>query len=160
MFKNLTWCAPATMALVSVAVAPQASASTFDEQSIRGTFALFVEGRVAPGNAFDLVEGTPLFAVATVQFDGFGRCNSKDRIVVRGQDLPEGDPLILRTASACEYSVEPDGFGTFAVTFEEPEPTVTTTTFIIVNPDEIRFIANNPDLGIYGGGVLRRQSYR
>jgi hypothetical protein len=144
--------------LAALMLAPPAAATDFSAQSIRGTFTLFVEGRAAPGNLFDLVEGTPLFAIATVTFDGFGNCQSKDRIVARGRDLPEGPPLILREASACTYSVQRDGFGTFAVTFDEPVPTVTTTTFIITNRNEIQFIANNPDLGIYGGGVLKRQS--
>jgi hypothetical protein len=141
--------------LAAVTSAPPAAATGFSDQSIRGTFTLFVEGRAAPRNLLDLVEGTPLFAVATVTFDGHGNCRSADRIVIRGRDLPEGPPLLLRVASACTYSVQPDGFGTFAVTFDE---TVTTTTFIITNRNEIHFIANNPELGIYGGGVLKRQS--
>jgi hypothetical protein len=158
VFRKTWICALVASSLAALAAAFPAGATDFGNQSIRGTFTLFVEGRAAPGNLFDLVEGTPLYAIATVSFDGAGNCQSKDRIVARGRDLPEGPPLVLRVASACTYSVEPDGFGTFAVTFDEPVPTVTTTTFIITNRNEIQFIANNPELGIYGGGVLRRQS--
>lgn len=161
MFRQFSRSATVAATLTALILAPQASAQNFSEKTIRGTFSLFVEGRTALENELLLPEGTPLFAVATVTFDGFGNCESKDRIVAGGADVPNpdpADPLVLREASACTYSVQPDGFGTFAVTFDEPEPTTTTTTFIITNRSEIQFIANNPVLGIYGGGVLKRQT--
>lgn len=158
MFRQFTHSAAVAAALTLLMLMPEASAKNFSEKTIRGTFSLFVEGRTAPDNGLGVDEGTALFAVATVTFDGFGNCQSKDRIVINGIDVPDDDPVVLREASACTYSVEPDGFGTFAVTFDEPVLTTTTTTFIITNRNEIQFIANNPELGIYGGGVLKRQT--
>lgn len=154
----------AAVAWGSTALAFPASATEFSERTVRGTFTLSVQGHAAPGNVLGLVEGTPLFAIATVTFDGNGQCSSSDKIVVRGQTIPdlpevsvETSALALRDSSACTYRVEPSGFGTFSVTFDEPVPTTTTTTFVITDRDEIQLIANNTELGIYGLGVLERQ---
>jgi len=102
---------------------------------------------------------TPLFAVATVTFDARGGCESRDRIVIGNQYIPDDNdrnaPVAFREASDCFYAVEPDGTGSFTVTF--PRAGETVATFVIRNRRELIFIANNTELGIYGVGTMKRR---
>jgi len=99
--------------------------------------ALFGEGHAGDDN-LSVPSGTPLFAVATVTFDGRGGCESRDRIVIGNQDIPEEDPNApdgFREATDCIYAVEPDGTGSFTVTFPDAGPTV--AIFVIRNRREL-----------------------
>jgi hypothetical protein len=163
-----------TAALLSVlGLATPAAAQNFDDSSIRGTWALAVDGFVAAGtlnNAglADPSPGTPIFAIGRVIFDGEGGCESDDQLVVGNVATPE-DPRMQRTATQCMYEVQSNGYGFFEVTFENPpdiddpegdDMTTTTARFIIEKKKEISFIADNAELGIFGGGTLVRQSRR
>ena len=135
-----------------------ATAADFSDRTLRGTWALFVEGHSGPTSPPALPSETPLFAVATVTFDGRGGCESRDRIVIANQEIPPGDPIApegFREAVSCSYAVEPDGTGSFTVTFLDAGPTV--ATFVIRNRRELFFIANNTELGVYGGGTMKRR---
>lgn len=126
------------------------AADNFSDRTLRGT--------AGEDNALTVPGDTPLFAVATVTFDGRGGCESRDRIVIDNQDIPDADPNSqdgFREATACTYAVEPDGTGSFTVTFPDAGPTV--ATFVIRNRRELFFIANNTVLGVYGGGTMKRR---
>lgn len=135
-------------------------AKPFNERSIAGIWALSVDGFVS-GQGVLPGAGTPIFAIATVTFDGQGGCESVDQLVVGGARIP-ADPSGVRVASACTYEVSTDGLGFFDVTFPAlpafnlPE-TTTTASFVIRDRKTMHFIAENAELGIYGGGVLERQ---
>jgi len=61
-----------------------------------------------------------------------------DRIVIGNQDIPEEDPNApqgFREATDCIYAVEPDGTGSFTVTFPDAGPTV--AIFVIRNRREL-----------------------
>lgn len=150
--------------LTAVALAPPASAAReFSERSIRGTWALSVEGYTTEGALERLVPtGTPLFAIGRVIFDGAGGCRSDDQLVIGTTAVP-ADPAEQRTATHCRYEVQPDGYGFFVVVFRNLRgngSSATTARFIIESNRSIRFIADNEELGIFGGGVLVRQSPR
>lgn len=148
-------------ALLASVAGPASAAKQFNDRSIRGTWALSIEGFVGQGlinGAF--AEGTPLFAIGRVIFDGRGGCRSDDQIVAADSAIP-ADPSERRVATACTYEVQPDGYGVFFVTFENldgPGETVTTARFIIETARRISVIADNDELGIFGGGTLFRQS--
>ena len=117
-----------------------------------------MEGYAGEDNRLDFPGDTPLFAVATVTFDGNGGCESRDRIVIGNQDIPAADPNSpagFREATECTYAVEPDGTGSFTVIF--PDAGATVATFVIRNRRELFFIANNTELGVYGGGTMKRR---
>jgi len=142
------------------ALAGPVAAQNFDDRSIRGTWALAVEGFVAEGSV--LGPPTELFAIGRVIFDGEGGCESDDQIVVGNVAIPE-DPGDQRVATRCEYEVQPNGYGFFEVTFDNEGgggATVTTARFIIEAKKKLSFIADNEELGIFGGGTLVRQSRR
>ena len=91
-------------------------------------------------------------------FDGRGGCESRDRIVIGNQEIPDAAPNSpggFREAIECTYAVEPDGTGSFTVTF--PQAGQTVATFVIRNRRELFFIANNTELGVYGGGTMKRR---
>jgi len=134
------------------------AADNFSDRTLRGTWALFVQGHSGPATPPALPSETPLFAIATVTFDGAGGCESRDRIVIGNQDIPDADPNSpdgFREATDCTYAVEPDGTGSFTVTFQDAGPTV--ATFVIRNRRELFFIASNTVLGVYGGGTMKRR---
>ena len=158
----------ALVALLGVASAGQAAvAAPFSERTIRGTWTLFVQGFVsAPEGLGPFPAGTPLVAIATVTFDGRGGCRSIDQLVVGGVRIP-ADPEEFRDTGedGCTYVVNPDGTGFFQVTFpaqqvddgaEIPEST-TTASFVIQNRSRMHFIADNTEIGIFGGGEMQRQ---
>lgn len=160
---RLHLCAAASILTALVVSAPASADREFDERSIRGTWALSVEGYVAEGLINQLFEqGTPLFAIARVIFDGEGGCRSDDQLVIGDTAIP-ADPRERRIAIACTYEVQPDGYGFFDVTFENEGgggSTVTTARFIIEDRERMSFIADNDELGIFGGGTLVRQTRR
>lgn len=155
----------AAAALTVLASTSAASAKEFNLRSIKGTWALSVDGFAAE-NATAFAPRTPLFAIGRVIFRGDGTCESDDQVVAGGfvvLDDPanQDDPTARRVATLCEYEVQPDGYGVFFVTFKNPDgqgTTVTTARFIIETPKRISFIADNAALGIYGGGTMVRQS--
>ena len=63
----------------------------FSDRTLRGTWALFVQGHSGPATPPALPSETPLFAIATVTFDGAGGCESRDRIVIGNRDVPNDD---------------------------------------------------------------------
>jgi hypothetical protein len=126
----------------------------FDDKFLRGTWTLFVRGYVVQGASE--FPGTDLVAVATVTFDGRGGCESKDQIVVGGQFVPSRSEFrSTEEGGSCTYGVQADGTGFFDVTF--PQSPVTNVTFVVVDRDRLKFIANNEGLGIFGGGDMERQ---
>lgn len=79
------------------------------------------------------------------------------------------EPSSRRVALSCVYQVEPDGYGSFTVEFENlngsgdqenGNSTFTTARFIIEDQENISLIADNDELGIFGGGTLVRQTRR
>lgn len=130
------------------------AAGRFDNRTLKGVWSLFVQGHVTDTSPFT---GTDLVAVATIWFDGHGRCQSKDQIVVDGVFVP-GRNTFRNTrdpGGECIYAVNPDGTGFFNVTF--PGAPVTNVTFVITDRSRVHFVASNGGLGIFGGGVIERQ---
>ena len=156
----------ASMAGAVIMTTPASAGREFNERSIKGTWVLSIEGFVAEGSINPLAPaGTPLFAIARVIFDGEGGCRSDDQLVVGDQAVPPiaEDPLDSsdrRSALSCVYQVEPDGYGSFTVEYPDlaDGTTFTTARFIVVDQTQINVIASNDVFGIFGGGVLTRQS--
>lgn len=159
------WTAAAAAALLGVVAAGQpAEAAGFSQRTLKGVWTLFVAGFVSEDTRLPFPGGTPLFAVATVTFDGRGRCSSIDQLVVGGVRIP-AEPDRFRRSSDCSYTVSRDGTGFFRVTFPaqaapggEIPASTTTASFVIQNRGRLHFIADNAGLGIHGGGEMQRQA--
>ena len=128
------------------------------DQLIKGTWAMFLRGNTATVNSNGVPVGTPVVAIATVTFDGQGGCSSVDQIILDGAFIPERDAFrsTEEPGGACSYEVDPSGYGFFDVTF--PAAGETNVTFVLTDRHELHFITTNPTLGIFGGGVMRRQN--
>jgi hypothetical protein len=152
----------ATVGVLAVGASNSAQGEPKDK-TIRGTWALAVSG-FTDGTGTDstgalVPAGVPLYAIATVTFDGKGGCSSKDQIVLGGTYIPSRfgfrstDP-----GGSCTYQVNADGTGYFDVEF--PGAGTTTVTFVLSDKESLRFIAQNSTLGIFGGGEMKRQDGR
>ncbi len=131
---------------------------TSAQNSIAGTWALFVQGSTSAGGPAPA--GTPLAAIATVTFADDGTCSSTDQLVVGGAFVPARDGFrSTDNGGSCNYSLNDDGTGQFSVTFPAlgniPEAP-TEVTFVRDSNNTLNFIAANSGVGIFGGGEMRR----
>jgi hypothetical protein len=131
----------AAIAVLSVAAFAVQAAETFNNESVRGTWAF------SGGLAVTHVGGvtTHLVGLGSVSFDGQGGCQVKSLVNQNGTVV---GPLV---STHCSYQVQLDGFGSSTAYYSDPAaPPSATVAFVIADRGrELRFINTDALVGSF-----------
>lgn len=140
--RNGSGCVARVVLLGFAVMATAASARTFGERDIKGTWVLTAEGAM-------LGTAMPLALLGVVEFDQGGQCRMNGTINAGGLSWSA-------VAAACGFQLQSNGSGSLIVKLP-PGPVVMSAiplSFVVIDEHEIRTMATD---SVSLSGTLRRQ---